>query len=104
MPAPLTTELHCKVTVTGDASSEEDRSIPGTYDFEVHLKRAVNPAALTDAEKSEIACQVFDCFHDHIGIDFLEDFFIGVSLASGAELVENDTPPVDLVAKVSYEA
>ena len=100
----LTTQLSCQVTVTGDPSSEEDRSIPGTYDFEVNLKRAVDPAAMTIEEKSEIACKVLDCFHDHIGIDCLEDFFIGVSLASGAELVENDTPPVDLVAKVSYNA
>lgn len=100
----LTTQLSCQVTVEGEPSSEEDQSIPGTYDFVVDLKRAVDPTAMTVEEKSEIACKVLDCFHDHIGIDCLEDFFIGVSLASGAELVENDTPPVDLVAKVSHES
>ena len=104
MPEPLTTQLHCKVTVTGDPSSTEDCSIPGTYGFEVHLKRAVDPAALTDAEKSEIACQVLDCFHDHIGIDFLDDFNIVVLLPGGQEIVEDGSHVDDLVVRVSHES
>jgi len=100
----LTTQLSCQVTVTGDPSSEEDRSIPGTYDFEVRLKRAVDPAAMTIEEKSEIACQVLDCFHDRIGIDFLDDFSIVVALPGGREIVEDGSHVDDLVARVSYNA
>ena len=100
----LTTQLSCQVTVTGDPSSEEDRSIPGTYDFEVRPKRAVAPAAMTIEEKSEIACQVLDCFHDRIGIDFLDDFSIVVTLPGGREIVEDGSHVDDLVARVSYNA
>lgn len=94
--------LVCQVTVTGVPSSEEDVSIPGAYDFEVKLSRAVRPSTLTEAEQSEIAKEILDSFHEHFGINVLDDFTITVTLANGQEVAEGESPTVDLVENVSY--
>ncbi|WP_236748870.1 hypothetical protein [Acidovorax carolinensis] len=94
--------LLCKVTVTGEPSCKSDSGIAGQYEFGVHLKRTVNPSALADAEKSEIACRVLDCFHSRIGIDVLDDFVIAVTLPNGQEITDDDTPGAALVGAVSY--
>ena len=94
--------LDCLVTVTGVPSSEVDASIPGVYDFEVKLSREVRPSTLTEAEQSEIAEKVLDCFHEQFGIDVLDDFTIIVTMANGLQVTQGESPTVDLVDHVSY--
>ena len=69
---------------------------------QVKLSREVRPSTLTEAEQSEIAEKVLDCFHEQFGIDVLDDFTIIVTMANGLQVTQGESPTVDLVDHVSY--
>lgn len=95
-------DFSCDVKVTGTPSEEADANIPGEYSFAVKLARPVALQALTQQEQWEIARNVLDCFHQKIGIDFLDDFQIDVVLPGGQLIHEEETIETGLVKKVDY--
>lgn len=80
--------LNCYVHVSGIASDEEDEGVQGFYLIELLQANQVIPDVLTVEEKSQIAKAVLDSFHDHQGIEVLEDFEIAVHLADGTVIEE----------------
>lgn len=73
--------------VTGDASEPEDESVPGVYAHAVKLSRY-----LESGEPSEtfgaIAEAVLNSFHEHQGIECLDDFEIAVQITDGSTIAE----------------
>lgn len=96
------TQLRCTVRVSGDASDPEDKNIPGEYSFVANLNRAVEPQDLTTPEKSNLAAAILDCFHEHFGIEVLDDFTIQVLLPDGQEIEDDDLPDAGLVECVEH--
>lgn len=94
----------CDVQVTGTPSEEADANIPGEYSFAVKLARPVALQALTQQEQWEIARKVLDCFHQKIGIEFLDDFQIDVVLPGGQLIHEEESIDTGLVRDVEYLA
>lgn len=94
-------EIKCIVTVTGEASSPEDDNVPGVYEIEVHSEDVLDLDNLDDITKSEIATRVKDEFHDHIGIDNLDDFVIELKLENGVILEEEDEASVEYSNKIT---
>jgi len=83
-------ELDVYVIVTGDATDPEDDSLPGAYLINVSLKKAVLVENLTKEQESAIAKAVLVSFHDHQGIENLDDFDIAVHLSNGAMIHDSD--------------
>ena len=80
-----------RVVLAGLASTEGgDENVPGQYGIEVILSRPVCIFSLTQVEKSEIAKSVLDCFHQHQGIECLDDFEITATLPNGQVISEDD--------------
>lgn len=103
--AEPTTLLLVEVVVTGAGSEPDDESLPGTYLHEVTLTRPVAPSALTEPESGAIAQEVLDSFHEHQGIDCLDDFSISVRIAGGqslSEMDDEDLHDTQLVATVEH--
>ena len=84
--------LGCIVRVTGNPTDDDDQNIPGQYGIEVSLSRLVRVSSLTQSEKSEIAKSVLDCFHEHQGIEVLDDFEI-ISVLPNGEAIAEDAEP-----------
>jgi len=74
MPA----RVYVYIIATGAPSSPEDEDVPGAYLIEVD-------ADLSNEGKASAA---LDCFHEHIGIDMVDDFSFEVRDGNGAELSE----------------
>lgn len=87
----ITQDLDCYVRVQGVASEEEDATVPGFYQINVHVEKPVGMALLTTGERGEIAKAVLDCFHNHQGICMLDDFSISVVLPNG-QIIEESEP------------
>ncbi len=68
------------IVVSGTASEPEDEEVPGVYEVEVD-------AAAPEEEQFEGA---LDVFHEHIGIECLDDFNIHVMDAQGRSLIQGD--------------
>lgn len=100
--ADLVLAFSCDVNVTGTPSDSDDTHIPGEYSFEVRLARPVQLQKLTSEEQWEIARKVLDCFHDRIGIAFLDDFRIDVVLPGGQLIQEEESIDSGLVVKIDY--
>lgn len=101
-----TTELTVQVVVVGEASCADDEDANGVYDHFLLLSRPVDLNALTKQEASAIATAALDSFHDHQGIEVLDDFHILVQLPDGRELEElsfDEPQEADLVRLVSHE-
>lgn len=92
----------CKVVVTGEPSDADDQNIPGEYDLVVELARPVRLDALSREDQWEIAREVLDCFHEKIGIAFLDDFQIDVVLPGGIRIHEEESIDTGLVKRVDY--
>lgn len=91
------------VRVVGDATDPEDESLPGWYEHEVILTKDCPIEAMSTAEKAEIVEAVLDSFHDHQGIECLEDFTITVYLADGKALEQQDQEvAIDVVESVEH--
>lgn len=74
------------------------------YQVKVMLSRSIDPDKLTSAEKSEVAVSVLDQFHDHQGIEVLDDFEILAFLPNGMAIHEEpNTLYSGLVTKAIYE-
>ena len=82
------TELTANVVVKGDASDPADKGVSGLYVHTVKLLRDVALSSLTQAEEGAIAKAVLDSFHNHQGIECLDDFEIEVVLPSGKQIRE----------------
>jgi hypothetical protein len=99
------TALTVEIVVTGGASDTEDAEVPGVYELDVHLSRAVNSSALPPGDAGAIAEEVLDEFHDRQGIKVLDDFEILLRIKFGAELQElenRNQHATDLVQSVSH--
>lgn len=95
--------IDCYVEVVGEASDEDDDGVQGFYLVELRLTRPVDIEKLTPAEQSEIAEAVLDDFHDHQGIECLDDFSISVFLPNGDEVTQEDgLTGTSLVAGASH--
>lgn len=82
--------IQCKVCISGEPSDEDDKNVPGNYAVEVFLDAPVlSFDALSDLDRSSIAGVALDVLHDHIGIDVLDDFEIGVFLPDGTAIHED---------------
>ena len=81
------------VLVTGDASHDDDASLPGIYSVTVWLSRKLDLNSLDDKQASEISSAVLDCFHQHQGIEVLDDFSIEGRLSSGRLLEDAGSYP-----------
>lgn len=85
---PPTQILDVEVVVTGTASDDDDENVPGTYDHEVKLSRPVVASNLTPGEAGAIAQAVLNSFHDHQGIECLDDFEIVARIKGGPRIEE----------------
>lgn len=68
------------VIVEGEPSEVEDEGVPGIYEIEVDPE-------LDEGQSSEAA---LDVFHDHVGIEMLDDFDISVVNEDGVALPRLD--------------
>lgn len=96
-----TSIINCYARVSGVASDEEDEGVQGFYLIEVLLDRKVSLDVLKVEEKSKIAKAVLDSFHDHQGIEVIDDFEIAVHLADGSVIAEEGE---DLCGESGFQA
>lgn len=83
-------QIDCYVEVAGYASDDEDEGVQGFYLIQVRLSREVDLSKLSPGDKSDIAEVVLDSFHNHQGIEVLDDFELSVYLPDGTEIDEDD--------------
>lgn len=88
-PYPLDWGGRVFVVVTGDASDEDDDGLQGIFEINVPVAGLDigNPAHL-----EAIATAALDSFHEHQGIEVLDDFTITAMLADGRLLSEAEEP------------
>lgn len=83
-------EFMCLVDVQGSASNAEDEGLAGVYLVSVSTSRPVVLEHLAADEKHLITEAVLNEFHDHQGIEEIDDFSIRVLLENGIEIEEAD--------------
>lgn len=90
---PIENEKTLYVIVAGDHSEPEDEGVQGIYEVRVD-------GNLADGQQREAA---LDQFHDHVGIEMLEDFLIDVVDAEGNSLdVLDSYENGDLIDSADY--
>lgn len=80
--------LDCYVRVQGEASDPADEGVQGAYLTRVTLPAGAAIGKLTEPDKSAIAKAMLDSFHQHQGIDTLDDFSFKTYLENGEEIFE----------------
>jgi hypothetical protein len=99
-----TTQLLCYIEVTGTATHADDETLPGQYLVELTLLRYVSVSLLTAAELAEIARHALDCFHDHQGIEVLDDFEITATLGNGLPITQDSPENIQPLVRFANHA
>lgn len=98
-----THKIACYVGVTGEPSDSEDVDLPGFYQITIASPLALKLGQLTTAEQSLLAIATLDSFHDHQGIEVLDDFDISVFLPDGSKVIEDeDVADTKLILEVEH--
>lgn len=83
--------VNCYIHVEGEASNDEDEGVQGVYLVQVKSP-LFGEGALPADHEGAVAGLVLDEFHDHQGIEVLDDFTIDVYLEGGRSIVEGEKP------------